>query len=279
MPRPVVSEKHSARPGVREAVIKILRLVRLNRVAARLYYRHVHGFDSAGKELPTVIRRCCQQAVKSGTADHGDYYEFGVFKGHAFWQAQLAARELGMEQMRFFGFDSFEGLPPVEGVDDIEDGPFYEGQFAWPLDAVKKELDQRGTDWNRCFLVKGYFEQSLSETTATRYGMGKASVVLMDCDLYHSASVALEFLKDKLVDGTILIMDDWNAFGHDAALGERLALAEFTDHNPDWVAEPWFAYGVYGQVFVMRHRSELFAVSSVAESELAAQAPQEQSQL
>ena len=85
--------------------------------------------------------------------------------------------------------------------------------------------------------------------------MGKASIVLIDCDLYESASVALEFLRDMFVDGTILIMDDWNAFGRDDSRGERLAFAEFSKSNPGWVAEPWFPYGLYGQVFVMRRSS------------------------
>ncbi len=255
---PEVSEKHSRRLSAREATIKILRVLRLDRFATRLYYRYFLGFDSPGKQdLPTVIRRCFRRAVESGITDRGDYYEFGVFKGYSFWQAHLAAGELGVEQMRFFGFDSFEGLPHFQGVDDIEDGPFYEGQFAWPLDLVKKELDKRGTDWERCFLIKGDFEITLSERTRSQYGMRKASVVLMDCDLYESASVALEFMKDIFVDGAILIMDDWNVFGPDMSRGERLALAEFTQKNPNWVAEPWFAYGLYGQVFVMHRSSAL----------------------
>ena len=43
MQRPVVSEKYRRRPGAREAIIKILRVLRLNRVAARLYYRYFHA--------------------------------------------------------------------------------------------------------------------------------------------------------------------------------------------------------------------------------------------
>jgi len=254
MQRPEVTEKYSRPPGAREAIIKILRVLRLNRLAAYLYYHYFHGFNSAEKELPVVIHKCFHRAIESGIADQGDYYEFGVFKGYTFWQAQLVAQELGVEQMRFFGFDSFEGLPQIHGVDDIEEGPFYEGQYAWTLNQVKKELDKRGADWERCSLIKGYFETTLSEKTRSQYGMRKASVVLIDCDLYESASVALEFLKNMFVDGTILIMDDWNAFDRDESRGERLALSEFTQTNPHWVAEPWFPYGRYGQVFVM-HRS------------------------
>ncbi len=251
-------EKYSRPAGARETTIRVLRFMRLNRVAARVYYRFFHGFDSAEKDLPAVISRCFRKAVESGIADQGDYFEFGVFKGYAFLQAQLAARELEIDQMRFFGFDSFEGLPQVHGVDDVEDGPFYEGQFACSLDQVKKELDKRGTDWDRCSLIKGYFETTLSEKTRSQYGMNKASVVLMDCDLYESASVALDFLKGMFVDGTILIMDDWNAFDSDDSRGERLALAEFARLNPGWVAEPWFPYGLYGQVFTMHRSSVVF---------------------
>jgi hypothetical protein len=67
------------RLSAREVAVKSLRFLRLNRLAARLYYRHIHGFASAGRELPAVIRRCLRRAVDTGTAQRGDYYEFGVF--------------------------------------------------------------------------------------------------------------------------------------------------------------------------------------------------------
>jgi O-methyltransferase len=241
------------RLSARAAAVKWLRVLRLNRIAARLYYRHVHGFASAGRELPEVIRRCLRRAVDTGTAQRGDYYEFGVFKGHTFLRAQLAARELEIHGLRFFGFDSFQGLPPVGGVDATPAQPFYEGQYAWPLNRVRAELTTRGVDWERTFLIEGYFKDTLNETTRAAYRMTKASVVLLDSDLYESAACALEFLQDMLVDEGILIMDDWNAFDGDEARGERRAMAEFLQAHPEWTAEPWFRYGSYGQVFVMHH--------------------------
>ena len=57
------------RLSTREVAVKALRFLRLNRFAARLYYRHIHGFASAGRELPAVIRRCLRRAVEwDGTA-------------------------------------------------------------------------------------------------------------------------------------------------------------------------------------------------------------------
>jgi O-methyltransferase len=86
--------------------------------------------------------------------------------------------------------------------------------------------------------------------------MNRASVVLLDSDLYESAAQALEFLRDMLTDPAILIMDDWNAFDRDDGRGERLALAEFLRAHAEWTAEPWFHYGTYGQVFILRQRPD-----------------------
>jgi O-methyltransferase len=240
------------RDSPREALVKFLRAVHLNRVFARIYYRSFHGFASVGRELPDVVRRCLRRAMVAKTTQHGDYYEFGVFKGHTFLHAQLAARELGLDGMRFFGFDSFQGLPPAVGVDMTKEGHFYEGQFACSLDRVKNELTRRGVDWKRTFLIEGYFSDTLHAQTRAQYKMTKASVVLLDSDLYESAVTVLAFLKSMLVDQTILIMDDWNAFDRDDSRGERRAMAEFLQRHPEWRAEPWFHYGTKGQVFVMR---------------------------
>ena len=42
----------------RVIIVKLLRLTKLNKVAAKIYYKYFHGFNSAGKELPEVIEKC-----------------------------------------------------------------------------------------------------------------------------------------------------------------------------------------------------------------------------
>lgn len=215
----------------------------------------MHGFASAGKELPDVVQRCLEQAITFGTVLRGDYYEFGVFKGHTFWQAQRRAKALGLEQMRFFGFDSFEGLPEPQGPDVTEQQHFYQGQFAWSFADVSRTLEAHGIDWDTAFLIKGYFEDVLTDETKQRYGMGKVAIALVDCDLYASAAEVLRFMSDMLIDKSILIMDDWNSFGGADDRGERRALREFLAAHPQWSAEALFAYGAYGQVFIMHRNS------------------------
>jgi len=239
-------------PGIREALISFLRLLRLNRPIASFYYRWIHGFASAGKDLPTAIDRCFERLAEMKTCSPGDYVEFGVFKGYSYLRAYNAAQTHHLTKMRFFGFDSFSGIPDVTGVDRLPNGPFYRGQFSWPLTRVRSDLDKRGIDWNKCHLIEGHFDQTLTAETRNRINLSKAAIALIDSDLYSSARTALAFLRYIIADGTILIMDDWNAFDSDDSRGERLALKEFLSSNPQWRADPWFSYGLYGQVFILR---------------------------
>ena len=55
------------------------------------------------------------------------YFEFGCHSGRTFCAAVNAANYLGLEEAKFFAFDSFEGLPKTE----VEtDGIFQEGEFS-----------------------------------------------------------------------------------------------------------------------------------------------------
>jgi hypothetical protein len=240
----------------RTVAVRTLKTLRLNRPAAKLYYKFVHGFASAGKELPDVVGRCMAKAIDFGTADRGDYFEFGVFKGHTFFQAQRIANELGLHDTRFYGFDSFCGLPEPEGPDAEGDKAFYAGQYACPLDRVVGELSRRGVDWSRTALIPGYFDDTLTDRTRRKYHMHKASVVLIDADLYISSAEAMKFVWPMLMDKSIVIMDDWNAFDADPQRGQRRALSEMLSAESGWQADPWFSYGSYGRVFVMRQTAK-----------------------
>lgn len=68
-------------------------------------------------------------ALKSWKKTDGDYLEFGVYRGRAFKAAYDEAIRHKYEEMRFFAFDSFEGLPEVKGEDE-KHKHFYKGQYA-----------------------------------------------------------------------------------------------------------------------------------------------------
>jgi O-methyltransferase len=236
-------------PAARRWAVKAMQSAGVNKVAHHVYYTYVHGFDTASHSLAPAIERCLSLIAAKGASPQGDYLEFGVFKGYSFWHAQQVANDLGLKGMRFFGFDSFAGLPAPRGVDRTYRGDFYEGQYSCSKAAVERNLEERGVDWSRTFLIEGYFSDSLTPELRAQHRLERAALVLIDCDLYESSTEALSFIEPLLDRGTILIFDDWNAFDADDRRGQRRALGEFLSRHPEMSLAPLFSYGHYGQVF------------------------------
>ena len=151
--------------------------------------------------------------------------------------------------MRFFGFDSFEGLPQPIEID--QDGGFKKGSYACPLTEVERNLTKRKVDWNRTFLIDGFYDGTLNADTKRRYDIRESALVLIDCDLYASARSVLRFLEDVVREGTILMFDDWNCFSQDPNKGERKAFREFLEENPHIWAEEFVSFGWHGQSFTL----------------------------
>ena len=237
--------------GVRPLIVKALQKTGLNKPAHHVYYSFVHGFSTATPAVLPAQIRALEEAVKRGATESGDYYEFGLFKGYSFWHMQHQADRIGLESMRFFGFDSFRGLPEVTGVDATDEAVFYRGQFACSKAQVIANLESKGVDWDRTVLVEGYFDRSLTWVIRQKYGMRPAAVALIDCDLYSSTRDVLRFLAPLIRTGTVLMMDDWNCFDGENARGQRLAMAEFLDRHPEITIGELFDYGDWGKVFVV----------------------------
>jgi O-methyltransferase len=238
-------------PSARLLAVKTMRALGINKVAHRIYYEYLHRFDTANQYALPAIEQCLRRLGESDPGRSGDYMEFGVFKGYAFWHAQRIARASRLDSMRFFGFDSFAGLPAPKGVDATPDETFYQGQYACKKATVEHNLNARGVDWDRTFLIEGFFAESLTAATREAYGMERVALALIDCDLYESTVQVLAFLGPLMDHGTILMFDDWNAFDGDDDRGQRRAWREFLAKHDQWSAEPWFSYGHYGQVFVV----------------------------
>ena len=161
----------------------------------------------------------------------GDYLEFGVYQGCTFTDAWDAARRYGMSDMRFHAFDSFQGLPEPDGKD--RDGGFSGGQFHCEREKFEAILRRRKVDMSRVSIHEGMFDETLATPGSLRSaGIGQASVVWIDCDLYASTVPVLRALGDVLVDGTILVFDDWYCFNGRPDRGEQRACAEWLAANP-----------------------------------------------
>jgi hypothetical protein len=240
---------------VRKIIVTLLKATRLNRIVHHLYYRHVHGFQSATMSTVEGLEKAFARAAALGTLGQGDYYEFGMFKGYSFLQAQKFAAAQGAKSLRFFGFDSFEGLPEVAEGPDATTDDFYQGQYCCSFDDVRASLDQGGVDWSRTVLTRGFFDQSLRPALREQHGMKPVVIALIDCDLYSSTVDVLRFIEPLLMDRSILVFDDYNCFNRVDDKGQRKALAELLARRPDLRVEPLFEYGSWGAVFQISRTS------------------------
>jgi O-methyltransferase len=223
----------------RDHAIALLRTVGLNKLAAKVVYR-LEGFKTANVGVLEAIDRAFAHARARNVP--GDYLEFGVFKGASLLHAQKAADGLGLDAMRFIGFDSFAGLP-----DETEQRRevFYKGQYSCAEQQVRTWLTQHGADWQRLLLVPGFFDETLTPETKRALGLGRCAVAMLDCDIYSSTKLALEWLDDLVGPGSVVVLDDWDAYGDDEQSweeGQRRAAREYWPRSK-WVYEKLFHYG------------------------------------
>ena len=152
--------------------------------------------------------------------------------------------------MRIFGFDSFEGLPDSHAHE--EDVLWRAGMYRADITLTQERLDEAGVRWDRTTLVKGWFDETLTSRRAEELSIERASVVMVDCDLYSSTKIALEFCAPLLANEAILIFDDWRAGAEgERRNGERRAFLEFLTENPhiEAVELPDLAYSDTAAVF------------------------------
>ena len=199
----------------------------------------------------------------------GNYLEFGVWKGRSFaaaYHAQMynRGRHLALaydtpeyrrwkeNRPRFFAFDSFEGLPGGPGERHVD---YHEGSYQCPEDRFRTNLVAAGVDLKDVVTVPGYYDKSLNAETKDRYGLRKAAVVMIDCDLYESTVPVLDFITDLVGQGTILIFDDWFRFRGSPECGEQRACREWLAKNPQIELIEYWREGPQAVSFLVNMKS------------------------
>lgn len=210
-------------------------------------------FCTLSPALLIAINSCFRKAQSLNILENTDYMEFGIFRGFAFWYAQAIANDSNINKMRFFGFDSFKGLPKIKGLDIGSD--FSKGDFKCGRDLVEKYLNQFGVDWKKTFLIEGFFYDTLNDKTKQQYELGSCSICVVDCDLYEAARDVLNFVGPLLSNKSFVIFDDWNCNKANPELGERKAFAEFLENNSNIKSEPYGQFGYNCQVFFLEKTS------------------------
>jgi hypothetical protein len=223
--------------------------------SARLAWRVRNGFRLVPER---AFEDCLAAAIERLRAEdpgepRGDYLEFGVCHGASMACMHRVSERLGLAGLRLIGFDSFEGLPPEAAAPD--EGPWLPGQYRCTRAFARRFLERAGVDWQRTFLVKGWFRDTLTAATRERHRIERASLIMVDCDICASAREALAFVAPLIRERAVILFDDWHASGlAEQGRGERRAFEEFLAAHPDIEASPLPAYSENSEVFLLRRQ-------------------------
>ncbi|MDP3900879.1 MAG: TylF/MycF/NovP-related O-methyltransferase [bacterium] len=192
-------------------------------------------YDHRETIMKYVMEYAYYQSTRPGKQLHGDYFEFGTYRGNSFIKAWYFAKWAGLKGMKFFAFDSFGGYPPLTEKDKNE--YYEEGQYNCDLPTFKKILRKAGVKLDRVCFCQMFFED-LKEKAYTQFSTDRpASVVWIDCDLYKATKLALDWVDQYLVDGTIVVLADWFLTNGREDMGQPLALKEFHETHETRLVE------------------------------------------
>lgn len=209
--------------------------------------KNVHFPLVSAAELEPKYTMAWQQ-LKSLGVELGDYLEFGVSRGASMVCMHRVTKKLRLKNVRMFGFDSFEGMPKSAEVED--EGEWKPGQFASTIDETRTFLNSYNIDWGRTHLIQGWFEDTLNSATTEQYNIRKASVIMVDCDIYSASKVALNYSLPMIKDYAVIFFDDWR---DDITFGEYKAYSEFLRENEHLKSEEIGTYAPTGKIFLVKN--------------------------
>lgn len=121
--------------------------------------------------------------------------------------ALTEARRHNLDAMKFWAFDSFEGLPDSSGH-SVE--IWKRGALTTTVDEFMRLVNEHGVYTERVTPIKGYYADSLTKELQTRFRDNEQKIALatIDCDLYESAVPVFNFIEPLLQEGSVLYIDD-----------------------------------------------------------------------
>lgn len=122
------------------------------------------------------------------TTRQGLFLEFGVYSGTSinFFASQRP-------DVVFHGFDSFEGLP-----EDWNGWVAERGRFKTELPATRSNVE----------LHVGWFDKSIPVFCGA-HPEEEIAFLHIDCDLYESTKTVFNLLGDRIVEGTVIVFDEF----------------------------------------------------------------------
>ena len=240
---------------------KILKLVGYDKytLLKKIYYKlfdpkrlkvfnHFQLQDIISKELSILnALRLIQSQNVNGLPN--TYFEFGCHSGRTFSSAINATKFLKFPNFEFFAFDSFQGLP--ETNPEIDGNFFKSGQYYTTKDQFIKIIKKNtGVKLKQSNIFEGFYSDILNESLLEK--LPSIGLVYIDCDLYSSSKEVLNFIKKLLMNGSIIMLDDYYCSSKSGSLkGQRHAFDEFLSENSEFQIEHYKNFSDFGAMFLV----------------------------
>jgi O-methyltransferase len=169
------------------------------------------------------------QFVGYANAKEGEMAEIGVYKGGT---AKLISKVAVGADKTVHLFDTFSGMPPTDKTKDYHQ----KGDFSdTSLDRVKKHL----ADCSNVRFYQGRFPDTAEPIMDVPF-----CFVHIDVDIYESVMECCKFFHPRLVQGGILLFDD---YGFLTCPGAKMAVDQFFSDKSEYPC-----YLPTGQCFVIK---------------------------
>ena len=136
--------------------------------------------------------------------------EAGIGIGTTFLLLAFIAKKIGV---KLIGFDSFSGFPEITNKKDKRafGRIVKKGQLNYSsVNSLKNKLTNAGLDEdfinNNIEIVEGFFNNTLKDFSRDK----KIFFLHLDVDLYSSYKTCLENLWDSVIDGGVVIFDEYH---------------------------------------------------------------------
>lgn len=180
----------------------------------------------------------------------GDYLEFGVARGSTMKMAINSSRVRGIDGMKFYGVDTFEGFPETIGPEtNFKTYRNIVGSRVFTINTLEKKLGFRSVRDLR--FLKLNMENGDLSTLRDFADLSNLAIVHLDMDYFVPTYNALMEIRDGLKIGSILMFDNFFFFSGSDLMGERKALSNFQSSNPNLIISEYFSYGWHGKAFIV----------------------------
>jgi len=175
-----------------------------------------------------AVLRAVEYIEKTGCA--GDIVECGVWRGGIMMAVALALRNSGAATRKLYLYDTFDGMSAPTAVDvdyegksataHLSEQPKNKDNHYWaysPIDDVQRNVLATGYPSSHVQFVKGRVEDTIPGVIPDQIAL-----LRLDTDWYESTKHELIHLYPRLVQGGILILDDYGSWQ-----GARRAVDEY----------------------------------------------------